>query len=260
MIYIIYFIIVFLATAIGSLSGMGGGVIIKPSLDYLSFSKLASINYYSSLAVLTMSFISLLKKKNQKNFIDKISLVYIAMGSILGGILGQKLFNTIILFFNSDNIVKLIQISITIIILSISIYYTTNISYTINLKNKFFIFIASLLLGIISTFLGIGGGPINVSLFIFLFGFDIKTSTLFSIASIFFSQLSKNIFEIINLNFKNHNLIPLVFIIPAAILGGFIGTKLNIFSSNKFIKKVYNITTLSVILLNIFNAFRILLK
>lgn len=45
--------------------------------------------------------------------------------------------------------------------------------------------------GSISVFLGIGGGPLNVSLLILLFSYDMKKATIYSIATIFFSQISK---------------------------------------------------------------------
>lgn len=260
MIYLIYFLIVTFATTVGSLSGMGGGVIIKPSLDALAFSNLASINFYSSLAVLTMSMVSIYKKHKKGDRINNISLIYIASGSILGGFIGQKIFKFALNFFKADDNVKLIQIIVTVVILSISVYYTLTSKYTLNIKNKFFIFLSCLFLGIISTFLGIGGGPINVSLFVFLFGISLKDATLYSIASIFFSQLSKNVIDFFIIGISEFNLIPLLFILPASILGGNIGTKINILSSNKTVKTSYNIITIFVILLNIFNAIRIILK
>ena len=46
-------------------------------------------------------------------------------------------------------------------------------------------------LGVCSSFLGIGGGPINVALIIYLFGYDTKSATVCSIVTILFSQISK---------------------------------------------------------------------
>ena len=45
---LIYFITIFLSNTVGALSGMGGGVIIKPVLDFLGFHSLNSIAFYSS--------------------------------------------------------------------------------------------------------------------------------------------------------------------------------------------------------------------
>lgn len=257
--YLIYFLIISLATCIGALSGMGGGVIIKPALDALNFTDLNNINFYSSLAVLSMSIVSIYKKYKNNEVIKFKYLILIALGSILGGKIGAEIFKYSLVYFQNQEIVRLIQIFITVAILSISVYYTLFLSYTLNLKKHVFYFIISLFLGIISTFLGIGGGPINVSLFVFAFGISLKNATLYSIATIFFSQLSKNFIEFFITGVNEYNLIPLIVIIPAAIIGGNIGTRINILSSNTFVQKAYNIITIFVILLNIYNAIKIII-
>ena len=50
--YLIYFIVIILANSVGAVSGMGGGVIIKPVFfDSLGFHSLSAITFYSSVAV-----------------------------------------------------------------------------------------------------------------------------------------------------------------------------------------------------------------
>ncbi|WP_148793570.1 sulfite exporter TauE/SafE family protein, partial [Enterococcus faecium] len=46
-------------------------------------------------------------------------------------------------------------------------------------------------LGFLASFLGIGGGPVNVSLLMLMFALPIKEATLYSLSTIFFSQLAK---------------------------------------------------------------------
>ncbi|GGB09018.1 hypothetical protein GCM10007190_16340 [Macrococcus hajekii] len=98
--YFIYFIIILFANTIGAISGMGGGVIIKPSLDALKIHPLDAINFYSAAAVFTMSIVSLYKQY-KSGFTTKLNkLVTIAAGSILGGIGGQSLFSYLLFFFH----------------------------------------------------------------------------------------------------------------------------------------------------------------
>ncbi|MGH2335518.1 sulfite exporter TauE/SafE family protein, partial [Enterococcus faecalis] len=59
---LIYFITIFLSNTVGALSGMGGGGIIKPVLDFLGFHLLNSIAFYSSVAVFVMSISSTYKQ------------------------------------------------------------------------------------------------------------------------------------------------------------------------------------------------------
>ncbi|WP_156285913.1 sulfite exporter TauE/SafE family protein [Oceanivirga salmonicida] len=257
--YLIYFIIIGFSTTVGSLSGMGGGVIIKPALDALSYSDLSNINFYSSFAVFSMATISLIKKYKNGEKISIRKLIYILLGSILGGKIGYEIFQNLLVKFD-DDIVKLIQIAIVILILSVSVYYTSFCKYSLNIKNEISYFIISFILGVVSTFLGIGGGPINVSLFMFVFGIEIKIATFYSILTIFFSQLSKNFVDFFIIGVSAYNIKPLFFIFPAALLGGNLGTTLNLKSSNKFVQKIYTITTIGVILLNIINGLKILIN
>ena len=58
MIGILYFIVIVLANTVGAVSGMGGGVIIKPIFDFIGAHDVAAISFYSATAVFTMSVIS----------------------------------------------------------------------------------------------------------------------------------------------------------------------------------------------------------
>ena len=69
-------------------------------------------------------------------------------------------------------------------------------------------------LGSFSTFLGIGGGPINVSLLIFCFGLTMKDATVYSIITIFFSQLAKLVEIGLSEGYQAYDLTFLWVIIP----------------------------------------------
>ena len=60
-----------------------------------------------------------------------------------------------------------------------------------HLKNPITILLGGVVLGILSSFLGIGGGPINIMFFLLFFSMSMKEATVYSVAVIFFSQLSK---------------------------------------------------------------------
>ncbi len=59
---LIYPIVILIANTIGAISGMGGGVIIKPALQIFDLDSVLIINFYSSVAVFTMSITSTLKQ------------------------------------------------------------------------------------------------------------------------------------------------------------------------------------------------------
>ena len=60
--FILYLLIALLATFIGSMTGMGGGIIMKPIMDALSHFDSASINILSSVTVFAMSLVSVIKR------------------------------------------------------------------------------------------------------------------------------------------------------------------------------------------------------
>ncbi len=48
---IVYFLIILFATIVGAGAGMGGGVIIKPTLDLISDYNVVTISFLSSVTV-----------------------------------------------------------------------------------------------------------------------------------------------------------------------------------------------------------------
>ena len=68
----IYFIIVLLATTIGGIAGMGGGVIIKPALDFMGVD-IAVAAVLAAVTVLAMTVVFRVRfTHNQHNFTARI--------------------------------------------------------------------------------------------------------------------------------------------------------------------------------------------
>lgn len=66
MIGLIYFLVIVAANTVGAISGMGGGVLIKPIFDFIGAHSLAAISFYSSMAVFTMSIVSTIRQLKNK--------------------------------------------------------------------------------------------------------------------------------------------------------------------------------------------------
>lgn len=256
--YFLYFTIILIANTVGALSGMGGGVIIKPALDALSVHPLPAINFYSSAAVFTMSMVSLYRQYRGGFRVDFNRVIAIAIGSIFGGIAGNILFNVLINYYPNPDQVQLIQIFITVILLSFVVIYTVKKLKSFHLKSTWMYFIATFGLGTVSSLLGIGGGPINVSLLVMLFSLPIKEATTYSILTIFFSQLATLTVSVSSGATANFDLSYLIAILPAAIVGGSLGSTLNQKQSEQFVSNAFVLVTLFVIILNIINAINIL--
>lgn len=253
--YIIYFLLAFFATTVGSLTGMGGGVIIKPLMDVLGDFDVQTIGIISSLTVFSMALVSVAKHIKAKTKIPVNTAIPLAIGSVAGGYIGQKILDYIVTAVNANGIAAVVQNAVlSVLILCVIIY----------MKNKHRIegrklegigasLAAGVFLGICSSFLGIGGGPINVALIIYLFSYDSKTATVCSLVTILFAQTSKLCTAAFVSGFSGLDLRVAPVMIIAAIIGGFIGAGLNKKCSEMTVEKAFNCVQLLVLVITVFN-------
>lgn len=222
----IYIILALFSTFLGSITGMGGGVIMKPVMDMLGHFDSVTIGVLSSVTVFSMAVVSCLKSIGKKPRISLVSLLLLGLGSIGGGFVGQWLFDMVVKNFTSDALVKILQNAILGFIIIIIFIYMLNKEKvkTLSLKNPLFFILTGIVLGILSSFLGIGGGPINVALIMLLFSVDIKTATFASIVTILFAQISKLGTVFFTTGFSGLDLKVLPFMVIAAIVGSFVGS------------------------------------
>ena len=252
---ILYFFIALAATVIGAMTGLGGGVIIKPLLDFLGDYNLPTIGVLSSFTVFSMALVSIIKQIRYK-----VKIAFIGIGSIVGGVLGNKIVN-ILLMFLSEALVTIIQ-SLTLAILLIIIYIYMNNkekfkSYKVS--NSIACILIGILLGSLASFLSIGGGPINVCVLALFFSMNTKEAAINSIITILFSQGSKLFTVITTQGLKPFDLTMLPYMIIGGIVGGIIGASLNKKFNSEVILKVFNIVLIALIILNIYNVIGILI-
>lgn len=258
MIGVLYFFVIVIANTIGAISGMGGGVLIKPTFDLIGAHSVVAISFYSSVAVLTMSIVSTARQISNRQQVNWRLISLVSVGAIGGGVLGNRTLDYLLNKCVSDTLVQLIQIVLTVITLLFALCYSkmTHIGY--RLTNSICYLICGLLLGFLASLLGIGGGPINVSLFMLLFSMPIKEATVYSICSILFSQLSKIGTIALSSGFSDYDLSILAYIMPAAIFGGLIGSKLSRALSEEQVMQVFQVVIISVLLLNCYNGLKLL--
>lgn len=249
-----------LSSIIGSICGIGGGVILKPVLDAIGIMSIKTVSFLSGCTVLSMSIVSLSKNiKNNNDFtFNKLFATILALGSVIGGIIGKLLFQNILKIFPDSNKIGAIQAGILLIITLGTLIYIINKFkiHTHNIKNKLIVFTIGLILGIISSFLGIGGGPINLIVLFYFFSMSTGVASIYSTYIIMFSQISNLTFTIITWNIPYFDINILLLMIFCGILGGFIGTVLNQKIDNKNIDKLVICAMLLIVCINIYNIFR----
>ncbi|MBC2850611.1 sulfite exporter TauE/SafE family protein [Cetobacterium sp. 8H] len=247
-----YFLIATFATILGSLAGLGGGVIIKPILDTLGHYDLSTVGVLSSITVFSMALVSTFKQI-KSGFKIEINMVLLSLGSILGGGIGETIFDFFLTLFVDQSTAKGIQALIIALLLLVVLFKNKLPKY--HIQNNLIIFMVGIVLGAIAAFLGIGGGPINVAVLIMFFSFSTKNAAISSIFIILLSQLSKILLIMLTTGFSSYNLNMLPFMVIGGISGGFIGASLNKKLKNKQIEKIFNISVISIILLNIYNVY-----
>lgn len=252
---VIYCLITFIATLLGAIAGLGGGVIIKPMFDMLGLHSASEIGFYSTCCVFAMCLVSIIKQFRGEIKINFKFAAVLSIGSIIGGFIGDAIFSYLAGFVD-DHLVKLIQAAMLLLILVVIYIYTR---YQNKLKSYTFtsniiVFSVGLLLGTISVFLGIGGGPLNIALLALLFSFDIKTCVIYSIITIFFSQLSKLGTIVISQSYLNYEVQTMLFLIPFAIIGGYIGSLLNQKLSSEKVMKTYEWILILLMIISIYNV------
>lgn len=236
------------------MAGLGGGVIIKPVLDVLGDYNLSTIGILSSFTVFSMAVVSITRQIKYKVKIEIKKTVLIGIGSIIGGVLGDRILANILNIVN-EGLVTIIQNSmLAIILLLVFIYMNNRHKYkSYKVENKIFCILIGMGLGIISSFLNIGGGPINVCVLTIFFSMETKEAAINSVITILFSQGAKLINTATTVGFAEFDLSMLPFMIIGGIIGGLVGSKFNKSLNSKVILKVFNAVVISLVLLNITN-------
>lgn len=254
---LIYFIVIVSSNAVGALSGMGGGVIIKPVFDLVGLDTVAAVSFYSTVAVFTMSIVSTFRQIKNGIHIQWNIAKWLVVGSIIGGALGNVTFTWLLSILQNDNLVKAIQIVLMLITLFFVLAYNHYRWQSWQLEGAVSYLLCSLVTGYISSLLGIGGGPINVALLMLCFGMPIKLSTVYSIIIIFASQLAKLVAIQWDTGISAYDLSVLLYIIPAAVLGGILGATLSKIMPDSKVSMVFNAVVILVIFINLYNGWRL---
>ncbi len=261
--YLIYLAISFFASMIGSICGIGGGVIIKPLLDSTGLLSISSVSFLSGCTVLSMSLVSVITAGYQSKKLGVPSIEVregtpLAIGAAIGGIIGKEFFQIANRILQDGNKVGAIQAAILVFMTLGTLLYTLN-SRKINshnLKNRLLCVVIGLVLGMLSSFLGIGGGPINLVVLAFFFSMPIKKAAMNSLYIIMFSQLTSFLSTVIRGNVPEFDVIALVLMVAGGITGALIGKKTTKKISSHLVHKLFVVLMIIIIGINIFNFFR----
>ena len=251
--YAIAALIALLATLLGAVFGIGGGVIIKPALEAATGLTLSHSNALSGLTVLCMAAVSLARYLRGGARLDR-KLLWLSLGAVGGGFLGKYLFDLMLLALPEPQ-AKILQYALLILLIGLALFKNKFKSFDI--QNAAALVLSGLLMGTLSSFLGIGGGPINLLVIYVVLGLDAKQAAVYSVFVILCSQLSMAGVTAAAGGYAGLDLRPLLVMIPAAVAGGLIGPVFHKKWELRRFERYYSWLLWALIALNAYNIIAI---
>lgn len=256
---ILFLIVSFLSSIVGAICGIGGGVVIKPVLDMLRMGSAATINFLSGCTVLSMSLYSVGKSLLAGDSKVEMSTgTPLALGAAIGGVVGKQMFSAVKAVFGGGSMVSGVQaVCLGIITVGTLLYtiYKKRIP-THRMTRKAVCVVIGLLLGIMSSFLGIGGGPINLVVLGYFFSMDTKTAAANSLYIILFSQAASLLATFVTGSVPEFRVPALMLMVAGGIGGGIVGRSLNRKMDNRAVDKLFLGLMAVIIGICVYNATR----
>jgi uncharacterized membrane protein YfcA len=259
--WVILILIGLFAGTLGSLVGIGGGIIIVPSLLYVStiFVSLSSFSAPlaagTSLFIVMLTAISSIIAFHKQKRIDYRSGMLFFIGAGPGSLAGAYFSK----FFSTDSF--MLGFGIFLLFLSFFMMLKDKLKPVsfVNEKKRTYVdsagetyeygfhtptaIIVSFVIGIISSLFGIGGGAMLVPMMLIIFRFPPLVATATSMFVIFLSSFTGSITHII----QGHiSWIALILIVPGSWIGGQLGAYLSQKMSNQLLLIIFRITLVLV--------------
>lgn len=252
-----YFAISLLASVVGAICGIGGGVIIKPTLDLFHLDSVATVSFLSGCTVLAMSCYSVTKSMRAGD--SKIDLKMgtpLAIGAAIGGVVGKQMFSVISARFNET--AGAVQAGCLFLITLATMIYTINKKriHTKQIDKTWVSVVIGLLLGIMSSFLGIGGGPINLVVFYYFFSMDTKAAAQNSLYVILISQVTSLVATLVTGSVPVFSWLNLILMVVGGILGGMLGRMANKKMDNAAVDKLFLGLMCVIMAISVYNVYQ----
>lgn len=254
----IIFLICLLASVFGGICGIGGGVIIKPVIDALQIMSISTISFLSGLTVLSMSIVTIVRQRKQSLVEVRIGSL-LATGAVIGGIIGNRLFQLIKVSTGQDILLGVLQSLLLGIITLLTLIYSVGLKRflpSFHVCNAGGCIAIGMILGVLSAFLGIGGGPINLAVLYFAFSMNTKKAAANSLYIIMFSQIASLLTMCIQQDFPPFRISNLFEMVSAGVIGGYIGSYVNKKVSCMVVDRLFAGGLIVIVIVCCYNAWR----
>lgn len=259
MILLICCVTTFFACLLGTISGMGGGIIIKPVLDALGIMSVSAITFLSGCTVICMSGWSVGKTLLRKEAdIDLSVTVLLAVSAAAGGLIGKQLYTMVAACFPDPNTAGGVQAGLLFTATAATFLYTIKKDKITSkqVSSPVVCLLIGLLLGMLGSFLGIGGGPFNVAVLYYFYSMSTKKAVQNSLMIVLFSQLASTLKTILFDTIPSFKGSILLCMILLGIAGSKAGRRINKKIDNRQATLCLEGAMILIMAINIYNIFK----
>lgn len=225
----------------------------------LKVANVATISFLSSCTVLSMSLYNVCRSiASKEQTIDVRRSTPLAVGAVAGGVGGGILFQYAKAAATNIDRVGAVQ-AICLAGLTLACLLYTLLRKRIQahaLKSKWMCVAIGMGLGGVSSFLGIGGGPINLVAFYYFFSMEPKAAAQNSLYVILFSQAANLLTLLATGSVPEFSPLYLLLMVLGGITGGAIGRMLHSRVTHKTVQCLFVTFMGGIIFISIYNAFR----
>ena len=204
----------------GMSSGLGALTLLRPLLDAVSPLSGASIAMLCTMAALAASLVGAFFALSQPLPLSQDELLLIAVGSALGGILGD-LASYRFLSMLTESAAAFLQNALLLTLLALPLLYFVRLSAIVRPMNlgRTMLFPAALVLGLIASFLSFGAEPLSLMLLFLLFDATDREAAFTALEITLFAMAGKLIIMLIRERFALPDAGTLIWLLPGVILG-----------------------------------------
>ena len=242
------------ASTVGGVCGIGGGVVIKPVLDLIGVMSVSAASFLSGLTVLSMAIINVYKSRKSRELDAKRSLP-LGAGAAVGGVCGKQLFEMVKQAAGNDRLVGALQAIVLGLMVFGTLVYVRNKSRlrTRNVQHPAAGMGIGLALGMCSSFLGIGGGPMNLAVLYYFYSMSTKEAAINSILIILISQIASLLMSLLKGSIPAFEPLMLVVMVAAGVIGGNLSSRLHKRLSSETTDRLFSALLVLIILICCYN-------
>ena len=158
--------------------------------------------------------------------------------------------------FQNPEMVGCVQAACLAAVTVVTFVYTLKKASVVtrNVSSKPACVVIGLALGLMSSFLGIGGGPINLVVLFYFFGMETKTAAQNSLYIILFSQITSLVTTVVSRQVPEFEWSVLLLMIAGGIGGGIMGRSLNKKLNNAAVDRLFLGLMAIIIGISLYNA------